>query len=53
MAQDVKTQLAELLKQDTISSQGSSSHASAENAFVASLATHALERIEALLKPAK
>lgn len=43
--------LAELLREDTVSSQGSSSHASAENAFVASLATNALERLAALLDP--
>jgi hypothetical protein len=45
--------LAELLRQDKVSSQGSSSHASAENTFVASLATHALERLAALLEPPK
>ena len=37
--------LADLLRRDTVSSQGSSSHASAENAFVATLATHAPERL--------
>ena len=42
--------LAELLRQDRVSTQNSSSHANAENALIASLAAGALERLSALLK---
>jgi hypothetical protein len=42
--------LAELLRADTVSTHHSSSHANAENAFVASCAEGALERLAALLE---
>ena len=41
--------LAELLRQDHVSAQGSSSHASAENALLASLAADALQQLARLL----
>lgn len=41
--------LAELLREDTISSQGSSSHANAENAFLATGACGALDQLGKLL----
>jgi len=46
-------QLAELLRADTVSTQSSSSHANAENAFAATGATHALDRLAAMLEPSK
>ena len=42
--------LAELLRQDRLSTQSSSSHANAENALIASRASGALERLAALLE---
>jgi len=43
--------LAELLRRDTTSTTRSSSHANAPNAFEATRATHALERLAKLLGP--
>jgi hypothetical protein len=45
--------LADLLRQDTVSTQDSSSHGNAENAFVATGATAALKHLAELLKPAE
>lgn len=45
--------LAELLRQDTVSTRDSSSHANAENAFVATRATGTLDRIRKLLEEVK
>jgi len=51
MASYVEAQrIAELLRQDTWSTQASSSHANEENAFVATRAPLALERIKGLLE---
>jgi hypothetical protein len=41
--------LADLLRQDRLSTQSSSSHANAENALIASRASEAVERLAAML----